>query len=217
MSLQSPGSPSKYPSSRSRIFVSCEFRPSSLPKPAVDLPIVSPPIDVSISYRHFGALDFFSPLWSKTPRGSLRSPRKDRGGSASGRSGLGAVRRATAQQAPVAAQADRLRAAGATELDRPCRRGSAAGADVPCGGVGWLTELRNATACRREGPAYAARISRSMDAFDCNNRDSGHTTGLLRACICICWRSGVRISATSEVSGSVDAVIGGTRRYCNSI
>ena len=153
-------------------------------------------------------------------------PRRER----SDRSGLGAVRRVTAQQAPAAAQADRLRAAGATELDRPCRRVSVAGAGMPCGGVGWLTELRNATACRRvererrlqaarrtsdlgrEEPAYAARISRNMDAFICSNRDSGHTTELLHACICTCGRNSVRISATNGTSGSTSSVGGSLGR-----
>lgn len=68
-------------------------------------------------------LSFFSPPAEQDPERGLRSPRSDRGAGTErcgGRPARGA--------------------AGATELDRPCRRGSAAGSDVPCGGVGWLTE-----------------------------------------------------------------------------
>ena len=83
--------------------------------------------------------------------------------------------------------------------------------------------VRNATACRRvelerrpwaarrtsdlgrEEPAYAARISRSMDAFTCNSEDSGHTTGLLRACICACGESGIDVNAIDGKSGSISA------------
>ena len=69
----------------------------------------------------------------------------------------------------------------------------------------------------REEPAYAARISRNMDAFSCNNGDSGHTTGLLRACICIRGWGGVCMSVTSGMSGSIGVGIGGTCRNGNSI
>lgn len=133
-------------------------------------------------------------------------PRRER----SDRSGLGAVRRVTAQQAPVAAEADRLRAAGATELDSPGRRYALAGAVRLCGGAGWLTECgtrrlagawswsadhgrrdaerRRFAAARRderpwrEAPAYAARISRRAN-MDNGYEGSSHTTVLLRACI----------------------------------
>lgn len=98
------------------------------------------------------------------PRRGLAEPAERPRRERSDRSGLGAVRRVTAQQAPVAAQADRKRSAGATELDRPCRRGSAAGADVPCGGVGWLAELRNATACRRVELKHQPRRQRLVRA-----------------------------------------------------
>lgn len=64
----------------------------------------------------------------------------------------------------------------------------------------------------REEPAYAARISRSMDAFDSNSRDSSHTTGLLRACICTRGRNDVRISVTNGMSGRVSEIDGGSKR-----
>lgn len=92
---------------------------------------------------------------------------------------------------------------------------------------GLANGVRNATACRRvelerrlwaarrtsdpgrEEPAYAARISRSMDAFACNSGDSSHTTGLLRACICACGESEVRMSGMSGNRSST----GGESKY----
>ena len=88
---------------------------------------------------------------------------------------------------------------------------------------GLANGVRNAAACRRvelkrrpwaarrtsdlgrEEPAYAARISRNMDAFACNSGDSGHATGLLRACICTCGESEVRMSG---MSGSLSSTGG---------
>lgn len=89
-----------------------------------------------------------------------------------------------------------------------------------CGGFGLALRrrglangARNATACwrvelerrpraarrtsdlGREEPAYAARISRNMDAFACNSGDSRHATGPSRTCICKSSGSGVGMSA----------------------
>ena len=146
---------------------------------------------------------FISSPAEQDPGGGLRSPRKDRGGSASDRSGLGAVRRVTAQQTPVAAEADRLRAAGAwskTAMEpRPC---ACLWIAAVRGGVRWLAEqerrlqaARRTSDLGREEPAYAARISRNMDAFNRNSGDSSHTTGPSRACICKSSGSGVGMSA----------------------
>ena len=100
-----------------------------------------------------------------------------------------------------------------------------------CGGCGRALRrrglangVRNATACRRvelerrsraarrtsdlgrEEPAYAARISRNMDAFACNSGDSSHATGPSRTCICTCGESEVRMSG---MSGSLSSTGGG--------
>ena len=48
-----------------------------------------------------------------------------------------------------------------------------------------------------------------MDAFACNSGDSCHTTGLLRACICTCGKSGIDVNAVDGRSRSVSA---GTNR-----
>jgi hypothetical protein len=57
----------------------------------------------------------------------------------------------------------------------------------------------------REEPAYAARISRNTDAFTCNTRDSSHATGLLRAGICTCGKSGIGVNAIDRKSRSISA------------
>ena len=84
---------------------------------------------------------FFSFPAEQDPERGLRSPRSDRVGSASDRSGHGAVRRVTAQQAPAAAEADRLRAAGAWSKTA---HGAAPWAclwmALVRGGVRWLAE-----------------------------------------------------------------------------
>lgn len=102
-----------------------------------------------------------------------------------------------------------------------------------CGGFGRALRrrglangVRNATACRRvelkrrpwaarrtsdlgrEEPAYAARISRNMDAFTSNNGDSGHATGLLRACICACGESGSVSASTDRGVDGKDGMAG---------
>lgn len=96
---------------------------------------------------------------------------------------------------------------------------------------GLANGVRSAAACRRvelerrpwaarrtsdlgrEEPAYAARISRNMDAFDCNSGDSSHATGLLRACICTCGESGIGVGAVGRKNGrtreSTDTGAGG--------
>lgn len=83
-------------------------------------------------------------------------PRRER----SDRSGLGAVRRVTAQQAPAAAEADRLRAAGAWSKTA---HGAALWACLwvaPVrGGVRWLAEQeRRLQAARRASDLGASRL-----------------------------------------------------------
>ena len=103
---------------------------------------------------------FFSSPAEQDPERGLRSPRSDRAGSASDRSGHGAVRRVTAQQAPAAAEADRLRAAGAWSKTA---HGAALWACLwvaPVrGGVRWLAEQeRRLQAARRASDLGASRL-----------------------------------------------------------
>ena len=50
-----------------------------------------------------------------------------------------------------------------------------------------------------------------MDTFTCNSRDSGHTTGLLRAFICAYGESGVDVNAIGgkSWSASTNRSVGG--------
>lgn len=94
------------------------------------------------------------------------------------------------------------------------RRGLANGVaerdGLPARGAGAPTlAARRTSDLGREEPAYAARISRNMGAFTCNSRGSGHTTGLLRACICTCGKSGIGVDAVDGKSRSISA---GTNR-----
>ena len=98
---------------------------------------------------------FFSPPAEQRPGTGLAEPvkRPRRAQPGAGLERCGGGDRGTL--APVAAEADRLRAAGATELDGPGRRGALAGATRHCG-AGWLTEYGG----RRAGRRRAVRCGR---------------------------------------------------------
>lgn len=144
-------------------------------------------------------------------------PRRER----SDRSGLGAVRRVTAQQAPAAAEADRLRAAGAwSKTDRapPCGSmwaGSCAAAGLACGTraptTGGAMRSADLWAARRserpwrEPPAYADRIGRSALDSSYSRNGNRRITAPSREYICESGRSGAGTSAIGSKGESASA------------
>lgn len=160
---------------------------------------------------------FISSPAEQDPGGGLRSPRKDRGGRSPERAWSGAEGD-SGTLAPVAAEADRLRAAGAwSKTDRAplCDlmwAGSFAAAGLACGTraptTGGAMRSADLWAARRgerpwrEPPAYADRMGRN--AFDSSygrNRDSS-IAAPSRACICESGGGGVGTGAIgSERTG----------------
>ena len=119
------------------------------------------------------------PPAEQDPERGLRMPAERPRRERSDRSGLGAVRRVTAQQAPAAAEADRLRAAGAWSKTA---HGAALWACLwvaPVrGGVRWLAEQeRRLQAARRASDLGASRLLMQDALARSANTGSGDSGG----------------------------------------
>ena len=109
---------------------------------------------------------FFSSPAEQDPERGLRSPRKDRGGSASDRSGLGAVRRQTRPRGCRSLEQDGPGAAVRFDVGGTLRGGRAGlrNRSADFGGAMRSADLwaaRRSERPWREPPAYADRIGRS--------------------------------------------------------
>lgn len=172
---------------------------------------------------------FISSPAEQDPERGLRSPRSDRVGSASDRSGHGAVRRVTAERwHPQLRRQTRLRGCRSVEQDgawsravglpvdgaRARRSALACGTRAPTTGGAMrsadLWAARRSERPWREPPAYADRIGRSaFDSSYSRNRDR-RITALSRACTCESGGNGAGTSAIDSKGESAGAGISGS-------
>ena len=140
----------------------------------------------------------------------MRSPRKDRGGSASDRSGLGAVRRQTRPRGCRSLEQDGPGAAVRFDVGGTLRGGRAGlrNRSADFGGAMRSADLwaaRRSERPWREPPAYADRIGRSALDSSYSRNGNRRITAPSREYICESGRSGAGTSAIGSKGESASA------------